>query len=205
MDPLASQDQVETILGRALTEAEATRCTGLLAAASARFRAEARQDFTAAETTRVLRVADGRVRLPLWPVTAVTAVHAVTTAGTAGAAIGTWAWDGLWTIEVGDWWNLQVNAPVVDLDEWGQTVQITWSHGYATIPDDVSYAVAGMVARAIGTGSAGTGVVSETIGQYSYRLGSAAESGALGMTVDEIAVARRYRRPAIGTLVTRDS
>lgn len=203
MDPLASPADVETILGRELTDAEAARCGGLLLAASARFRAEARQDFTAGEATRVLRVTDGQVRLPQLPVTEVTEVRAITTTGTAGAVIGTWAFDGIGTVSVGDWWTLQVNAPAVDLDEWAQAVQVTWSYGWDEIPDDVVYAVAGMVARAVGTGAAGSGVVSETIGQYSYRLGAAAESGALGMTADEIAVARRYRRPSIGTLAMR--
>lgn len=204
MTAYATTDDLEALLGRSLTSTESDRVDALLAAASARFTAEAGgRVFGTGTATMILRVEDGCVQLPQRPVTAVTSVKQVNTDGTVGAAIGTWAWDGLWTVTVSDWWQVQINAPALAEDDWSGTVEVEWAYGDAAVPEDVKWAVASMVGRALTTASAGSGIESETIGAYSYRLGSAAGSGILGMTADEIAVARRYRRPGIRSVVLR--
>lgn len=202
MTALADVEDVEAVLGRTLTSAESDRMELLLAAASARFRAEAGgREFTAGESTLRLRVTDGRVTLPQRPVTAVTSVHTVAADDATGPAVGTWAWDGLSTLTVGDWAGLQINAP--ELDDPVSVVEVVYTHGYAEVPDDVRWAVASMAARVLSTAASGTGIESETIGGYSYRLGSAAGSGALGMTPDEQRIARRYRRTGLSTVALR--
>lgn len=200
MTALATADDVTALLGRDLTDAESDRVEVLLAAASARFRTEARREFTAAEHTVVLRVDGGRVTLPQRPVSSVDTVHAIGADGQAGAAIGTWVFDGIATIDLGDWTVQQVNAP--ELDDPDDTVQVTWTAGYATVPEDVRWTVAGMALRTL-TAASTAGVESETIGGYTYRLGAAAAAGPLGMTPDELAVARRYRPAGIRSVPVR--
>ena len=73
-EPLAVQSDVEAALGRVLTESEVARIEGILLKASALFRREAKQEFTAGSSTVRLKVNGGRVYLPQCPVTAVTAV-----------------------------------------------------------------------------------------------------------------------------------
>lgn len=74
MDPLATDEDVATQLGRDLTSAETDRVTGILAKASALFRYYAGQDFTEGETTVRLNVQGGRVRLAQTPANEVTEV-----------------------------------------------------------------------------------------------------------------------------------
>lgn len=204
MTALAEQSDIESLLGRALTDVEEPRLDALLASASARFRTEAGgRQFGAGTATTVLRVVDGAVHLPQQPVNSVTSVKAIDTDGTPGATIGTWVFDGIGEVRVDDWWITQINAPALAEDDWSGTVEVTYTYGYATIPDDVRWAVAGMVVRALASTAAGSGIESETIGGYSYRLGGAATSGILGMTADEVAIARRYRRPGLRSVALR--
>lgn len=196
MTTLATQDDVEAILGRALTTDESNRIDALLDAASARFRAAAGgRQFTPATSTLTARVIDGRVSLPQRPVVSVDSVTTVAPDGTAGVAIGTWLFDGISTVHLGAWRTLQINLP--ELDDSDDTVVVTYTHGDATVPDDVRWAVTSMVTRTLTQQSAAAGVVSETIGGYSYRVGDAAAAGALGMNADEQAIAARYRRPGL--------
>lgn len=197
MTALATADDVATVLGRDLTTDEENRVDGLLDAASARFRREARQHISTAQTALVLPVRHGRVRLPQRPVVSVDTVRAVAGDGTPATTIAAWTFDGVDLVTVADWWAVQLNAAAPQ--EPG-TVHVTYSHGHDPVPDDVAYAVAGMTARALAPTA--VGVTSETIGGYTYRLGPAAEAGALGMTDDEKAVARSYRRTT-GTVVLR--
>lgn len=191
MTALTDVDAVEAALGRALTSDESDRFDEVAAAASARFRrAAGGRVITAATTTAVLPVRDGRVQLAQRPVRSVDAVHALNGDGTEGSALSTWTFDGQATVRLGDPRLQQLNAPSTDAVTG--SVSVTWTHGHDVVPEDVRHAVAAMTARVIASG-APTGVQSETIGGYGYRLGDAAAAGTQGMTSHELDVARAYR------------
>jgi hypothetical protein len=72
-------------------------------------------------------------------------------------------------------------------DEWAQGIQIvtvTYTHGYAVIPDDVAAVCARAAARAYQAGLAAaavgavSGVSAMTLGDYSVTLGTGAGGGA---------------------------
>ena len=187
MTTLASVDDVADILALDSTGLDPDQAAAVLAQASARFRAEAFCDFDATETTLILRVVGGRVDLPKRPVTAVSAVKSIAADGTADNDLTDWSFDGIHTIRVGDR-SWVINATTGE----SETVEVTWTHGHATVPEDVRWAVAQMAARAI-SNPAPAGVQAENIGAYGYRIGGSGESGGAGMTADERAIAHRYR------------
>lgn len=187
MAALASVDDVADLLGLTSEGVDADQATAMLAQASARFRAEAWCDFEETETTLTLRVIGQRVDLPKRPVVSVDSVANIDTDGTVGSAMTDWSFDGIHTIRLGDQ-SVVINATTYETE----TVSVTWTHGFAAVPEDVRWSVAQMVARAISSPSPAA-VTGETIGAYSYRTGSYSASAALGMTPDERAVAHRYR------------
>lgn len=195
MTDLATVTDVADLLGLASEAVDPDQAAAMLAQASAKFRAEAQCQFTAGETTTVLRVDGQRVSLPARPVTAVSEVRQLNRDGSAGSAMTAWTFDGIHTIHLSDA-TVVINATYFQCE----TVQVTWSHGYATVPEDVRWAVAGMVARAISS-PAPAGVSGETIGAYSYRTGATTASLALGMTDEEREIARNYR-PAVVSMTS---
>jgi hypothetical protein len=169
----------------------------MLEQASARFRSEASHNIEATEYVQVLRPAGSLVKIPRTPVVSVDAVHMLALDGTAGAQVVGWGFDGIDLIDLqglaGDVW---LNGPA----RWCTNVQVTYTAGYDPIPEDVRWAVAAMVKRAVEAGTAG--VVSEAIGDYSRSFGGYTASGAFSMTADERTVARRYR-PRVTSIPTR--
>jgi len=73
---------------------------------------------------------------------------------------------------VGDYWAVGI-----------QIVAVTYTHGYATIPDDIVGVCTRAAARAYQAGLAAaavgavSGVASMTLGDYSYSLGTGAGGG----------------------------
>lgn len=173
MADLATVADLEARLGRSLDAAEVIRAEALLAGASARVRSYTGQQFEQTTTTARLRVRNGRVRLPQRPVTAVTAVADVD----ANAINFTW--------HAGD-----------SLTGFGRTgwVDVTYTHGYVAIPDDVIEVVCQMALRAFGVAADAGGYASESIDDYSYSVGTVAASGAVGMLDQDRAALAPYRR-----------
>lgn len=193
MAALADVDDVEALLGDTVDQ---SRVAAMLAQASARFRTEARCEFTQATNTKILRVLGGEVDLPDRPVVTVDSVASLADDGSESTQITGWVFDGIHTVHVGDQ-TCVINASRVGAPE---TVSVQWDSGYSAIPEDVRWAVAAMVVRAIGT-PAPEGVTSEQVGAYSYRAGGYTASGALSMSRDEVTVARKYR-PRSATMRT---
>lgn len=183
MQTLATVDDVLS-LG---VEADEQVVAAMLAKASARFRSEAQHDITVTERTEVLRPEGGRVRLHRVPVVSIDTVNAVARDGSVGVAFAAWTFDGSDTVDLRGIGGVVFNATYpTTCNVW-----VTWSYGFAVVPEDVRWAVASMVERALsGPAPALTG---ETIGDYSWRGGSYTASGALSMSADELAVARAYR------------
>lgn len=214
MDPLATFDDVNVRMGRDVS-ADIDRINALLIDASAAVRSHTGQQFTQVTETKRLRVKSHPntaiepgghfVILPQRPVTAVTSVHSV-----AGAAIP-FVWDGagysgegnydrvyLWANLYGAQgdWQTQYPRPLRD------RVDVNYTHGFATIPDEIVGVVCQMVGRALGTTPDSSALTDETLGSYSYRIGTAAASGAFGMLAAEAAILDEYKRPA-GTIRVR--
>ena len=196
MTDLASVEDVADLLGLDSSGLNEAQAAAMLAQASAKFRAEALCDFDATTSTVILRVTGASVSLPKRPVTEVTSVNAVNSDGTVGTALVGWLFDGISTISVDDqlW---VINGPNLSRTD---TVEVTWDHGFAAVPEDVRWAVASMAARAISS-PAPAGVTGETIGAYSYRTGMGTASFAASMTPDEVKIAHRYR-PHISTMTS---
>lgn len=176
LDPLASVDDLEARLGRALNDVEAVRAVPLLRDASAGARREAGRPFTAAadETARV-RVRSADLRLPKIPVTAVASIADV---------------DGN-DLEFTYYGGDTVRLTFIPAAGWAD---VTYSHGYAEVPDDVTGAVCSAVLRTLGISPLETGYQSENVEGYGYSVGSAAAAGAVGFLPSELAVFHAYRR-----------
>ncbi|MFI6496908.1 hypothetical protein [Nonomuraea typhae] len=173
MTALACVKDVELRLGRTFTSDEAGRASVLLDDASALVRAYTRQDFAAPTSeTVVLRASGGVVRLPKGPVVSVTSVVMVGMYGSPDITIVGWGWDGLDVIDVSGWTSCIINLPesVYEADDLPSTYRVTYVHGYTTLPPVAVTVVAGMVGRTLSAPTTTSGLTSETIGSYSYRM-----------------------------------
>lgn len=188
MADLATVADLEARLERDLDGTEITRAEALLKGASARVRSYTGQQFDlVADDEQRIRVKSGKVRLPQRPVTAVSSI-----ADMSGNDVA-------FTWHAGDLVHLDALGviPRFDLEPYRSPpawVDVTYSHGYTTIPDDVVEVVCQMALRAFGTPAETSGISRESIDDYSYSVGAAAASGALGMLSDERAALDVYRR-----------
>lgn len=188
VEPLATSDDVADRLGRTLTTEEATRIDALIIDASSSVIAYTGQPFAEYETTDLLPVRYGSVRLPLRPVTAIGAV----TDGYGNPLSFTWI-SGDSTISLlSDGYINEWEINVVPGTRVGHAA-VTYTHGYYPIPDDIVGVVCQIVGRALGTPADDAGLIAETITGYSYQRGSAAGAGPFGMLPDERRILDRYR------------
>ena len=175
MAALATVTDLENRLGRSLDADETIRAEALLDGASARVRSYTGQEFTETTTTERVMVRNGVIRLPQRPATAVTAVVDMD-----GNSLN-FTWHAGQTFKLGtpDRFDLE---PFATEQQW---VDVTYTAGYATIPDLIVEVVCSMVLRAFGVAAEGTGYASESIGSYSYSVGAIAAAGAVGMMNEE--------------------
>lgn len=181
MDPLADPDDVASVLGRDLTEAEEDRAAGILAKASALFRRIARRDFTAGETTVRLKVNGGQVYLEQIPATAVT--EAIADDGTDITHELT-----------GQRLTLTRNGCPLASHEF---VTVTYTHD-TLIPDDVRETIAEIAAKVLRIPpAAAAGITSQTrtAGPFSENNTYAgwAVGGATSLAPEDRALAESYR------------
>jgi hypothetical protein len=163
LPPLATPEDLGVHLGEAIA-ADDARALRILRNASGAVRAAAGyQQFSRVDDDVVVLRGGGPVlELPQRPVIAVTAINGLTT--------DQWAWDGGQRLGFvsGGW--------------WGSAVQVTYSHGYDDIPDDVVGIVLTAAARAWMNPA---GLVSETVGAASFQYDTVV------LTADELRAARR--------------
>lgn len=197
LPPLAVQDDVEARLGRSLAPQEQARIDALLTDVSALVRARTRQQFTVNQSTERLRAIDGKLKLVQKPVVSVDQVQVVNWDDTLTAfSPGVWWFDGIDTIAgVTLQSNVIINSPAIWADRvMPAAFQVTYTHGEGT-PDDILAIVCNAIIRSLGAASP-SGVISETVGQYSYRLDPTAVAGPVGFLAEEEKTMRRYRRGA---------
>lgn len=164
MTDLAELSDLENVMARALTSDESERAVSLLGYASAVVRTFTGQHFTQVTETVRLPVRGGRCRLPQYPVTDVSAV-----AIAEGSAI-TFSWV---AGQVVDCNPSTINAfeiePFRTRLQW---VDVTYTHGYATVPADVVGVVCDIVAAALASPPEDSGVQTETLGPFTTSYGT---------------------------------
>lgn len=158
MSALATLPDLELVMERTLDGDESKRAQRLLEIASERVRTETGRRFEQTTETKRLRVRNGRVRLPQGPVSAVSAV-----ADTNGNAL-TYTW---LAGQVVDLCANPLNSWEIHPFRRGlRWVDVTYSHGWATIPADVVGIVCEIAAAAFSQPIEAAGIQSETLGDY---------------------------------------
>ncbi len=173
--PLASiADAVR--LGYTLT---AGRESELLARASARIRRAAGQHITSLTSTLRVNVENGTAFLPGGPVTAVSTVAYIADDG--GSTITGWRWDGYNRID-----RLWLRSCATQ-------VNVTYTHGFASLPDQLVEIVCS-VSQRLGRGDSVSGmeagIRSESIDDYSVTYASEARVDAASLLPGEEAALR---------------
>lgn len=161
--------------------------------ASAAVRAFCRRQFTAAQRTTRLRAKGHWILLPHRPVISVDHL-AVMVYGQATATSG-WVWDGLDRVWIG---NLGM---VINLSEelsqalqFGVTVaEVTYTSGYAQVPEDVVTVTANLAARALAIPAGGV-YQSQSAGPFSQTVAPWAQGGPLALSDADKLILKQYRR-----------
>lgn len=192
LPPLAIVSDVQDRLP-SVVQIEERRVAALLADASAAIRRFTKQDFTIRQTTSGIRPIGGRIRLPQRPVISVDAITIKLPNTDTQATIPGWYWDGsneIWLTDGGSIINLSEEL-VFALHYQTPTCRVTYTHGYSAVPDDVIGVVCSMVSRLITAPGFG-GVISEAVGEYSYRLSDTAAEGPMALTKAEKDILKSY-------------
>jgi hypothetical protein len=172
---------------------ENARAIALIADASATARRISKQDFTVNQSTVGIRPVGYRLILPQRPVISVDSIAIRLPNSSSLVTIPGWYWDGsdeVWLTDGGSIINLA--EEVLFALQWQSPMCFTtYTHGYTSIPDDIVGVVCSMVIRILTAPGLG-GVISETVGEYSYRLSDAAAQGTMGVTDAEKKILESY-------------
>lgn len=191
VSPFATEAELEAYTG---TSIATDRARILLDMASAAIRAYCRQTFTRTTTTAVFPGTFGSALvLPERPVTAITLVKIGDTTLTVDTD---YVWDGQHTLHRGTKVDgvLSVNGPDYLINGWGDwggpgaQVSVTYTHGFAIIPNDIKGVCLALAARTLGSPD---GVNSESVGSYSVSYSRT--GGAVSLLDEERALLDRYR------------
>lgn len=203
--PLASVDDLAAWLRRPLIGSDATSAELMLEVVSELARNEARQTFDLVTDDEV-RLTGGRrtLLLPERPVVSVSSVAGLYYATTAdpfyydipdaAALYGPLA-PGLWVLDA----QGQLLLPQGSI--WPPVVQVTYTHGYATVPNDVRAVVLSAVARRwinpLGASRTSEGGI--TVQFPDARSGPTAGTiGGIMLNADERRILSKYRRQVVG-------
>lgn len=187
MTALATTTDVETRLGRSLSETETARAEAFLDDASALVVSYTGQQFLPGTSYNLLQVKQGnKIRLTQRPATDVLSLT-----NTDGDDV-LFTWDGFQTIVV-------ENPTICN----GDRLIVSYEHGNATVPNDVVSVVSAMVARTISIPTeAAAGVTQQTVGPFSVTYANWAVGGQVMISPTEQTVLNRYRTNLQGTIET---
>lgn len=173
MTALATVSDLGVRLGLDLTGND--RAAAILDDVSASVRGYTGRTFASTSGTVTVDVCCGKATLPDGPVTAVSDVEV------DGDAV-----DFTWT-----------SGRTVTVDTGLTSVDITYTYGWAAVPEDIVAVVCQIAGRAYGANAQNASNTSESLGDWSIGMGAAGAAGPLGMLNDERAVLDRYRaKPA---------
>ncbi|WP_157253207.1 hypothetical protein [Nonomuraea typhae] len=161
-----------------------------LARASARLRRDAGRPISSTTSTVRLRVEGGKVMLPGGPVTAVSTVVRLPEDG--GATLTGWRWDGMEHIHC--------------IPLWCADVLVTYTHGLATIPDELLDLVCSVAVRLGQTEEAPgmeVGKRSESIDDYAVTYAVEAIETASGLLPGESQQLAAFLGSSPGAYVVR--
>ena len=205
LPPLATADDISARLGRALTDAEATRAVPLLGDASAQIRRYCRRDFLLHVSEPVVLYGhDSEILLPQYPVQEVISVTAIGGGmGLPNVPIPWYTFDGIRKIRIDPGHGI-INLPEVwwTSDLYPGTFEIVYSYGYQAVPDDVIMVCANAALAVLTAPTMAAGVIGETIGPYSYRLERGGGGVAVALTSADLAALKDYRVTE-STIMTR--
>jgi hypothetical protein len=184
-DPLCDLDEFALYLGFAIPVEDTDRATLALKIASENFRNASNQPITAvADEIEILDGTDGdTLLLAHWPVSGITTVEVDVVGG-----VGT-------ELDEADFYTYPDGRLVRRFGTWGsirQGVRVTYSNGYATIPEDICGVVLENAKR-IYRGD--QGIQSESVSSHSVTF---VDSPSAGLNDAERRIAGRYRSPASG-------
>lgn len=192
LPPLVNVSDITDRLPTSVT-VEEKRVGALIGDASATARRLSKQDFTIMQSTLGIRPIGYKLILPQRPVISVDNIAIRLPNSSSLVTIPGWYWDGsdeVWLTDGGSIINLA--EEVLFAMQWQTpTCYTTYTHGYTDIPDDIIGVVSSMVIRNITAPGLG-GVISETVGEYSYRLSDAAAQGTMGVTDAEKKILESY-------------
>lgn len=161
--------------------------------ASAAVRAFCRRQFTASQRTTRLRAKGNWILLPQKPVISVDRV-AVLVYGTPTQTSG-WVWDGLDRVWIGNL-GIVINLAeeLTEAIQFGVTVaEVTYTSGYALLPEDVVTVTANLAARALAIPAGGV-YQSQTAGPFSQTVAPWAQGGPLALSDADKMILKQYRR-----------
>ena len=205
LPPLVSVNDVVSRLPSGITVDDA-RVVALIQDASASVRNFTKQDFTINTTTLNIRPQGYRIKLPKKPVLDVVSLQLKLPGSTAGVytTVPGWYWDGsdeVWLTDGSSIINLA--EEVITALRWHTpTCRVTWKHGYDEVPDGVVGVVCSMITRLITAPGLG-GVISETVGEFSYRLSDTAVQGPMALTEAEKFTLQDYQPKGSKTIELR--
>ena len=185
--PLASQEDVEAILGRVLTSAEEAKVDAILDKASELFRRRSRQQFTAGTSLVRLKVTADYVNLPQRPVVS---VESVTRDVAGGAAVSFDLFQSRLTLR-------GVRA--------GDMVRVAYTHG-GDVPELVRLTIADVARKVLLIDpNAATGLTqySETNGPFTeqYTYATWAQGGETRLAPEDLVIADSFRVKTYGSIV----
>jgi hypothetical protein len=177
LTPLATQEDVESALGRDLTDAEKASADFVLAKLSDQFRRRACQTFTVETYTHRRKVDAGQVLLQRAPLVNVTSV-----VDDRGCAIP---------------FTVRRQTVCVPLDS-AEFATVTYTAGLAEVPDEVRRQIAesaGRVLQIDPAAKAGVDQITETTGPFTEtrHMATWAVGGQAMLSPDDLALAAAYR------------
>lgn len=195
MTAYASLGDVQMFTLNEPTPAQSARIPALLDQATARINAYIRRDLNKTQTTSILRSVGAVCTLPKTPVLSVDSVKLIDYLGRAWD-VPVFGFDSIDRLDL-SFYNAVVNLPAVMLDAtWSGSVEVTYTHGYDQIPQEIVDLTAELVARVLNSPMQGvTGVRGQTVGPYSVQIDSSGAGGGLiSLTPDDKQLLAKYRR-----------
>jgi len=198
LTPLCQVTDISGRLGRSLTSAEAVRVPFLIGDATSQIVRYCRKDFQLHTNDVVEIKGDGStIKLPYRPVTSVSDVIAISgRPDIPNIPVSWWVFDGIDEISIAESTASGViNLPEAwyDFGAFPGTFQVTYTHGYSIIPDDVVMVAANAVISVLQAPTIAAGVIGETIGPYSYRMERSGGGLAVALTQADLNALTDYR------------
>lgn len=194
MADLATISDINSRLRVPVATPDQTYVQGLIHDASVSVCSEARRPkgFVSQSLTQKLRPIGDKVILPVTPVVSIQSVAVLYNGNATNVPL--WTFDGYNEVYIfGGETVVNLSSYLRDLFQFHTPeVQVTYTAGFTTVPDEIVSIVCNKVIRAMQTPD-GTALSSQTAGPYAYRLSQAAQSGVFGFTDDERKILKRYR------------